>query len=191
MSELKKESENELEKKYREKVLPALFKQFGYSNVMQVPRLVKIVINMGVAKFGKDRSALQDSENELKALSGQKPVLSRSKRSVAGFKMRQGQPVSVLVTLRKRKMWDFLYRFINICCPRIRDFRGFRKSGDKMGNYTIGIQDQQIFVEVDLSAVRRQQGMHITFVTSAKTDKECLELLSAIGMPFQQTRVGA
>ncbi|RDB31390.1 50S ribosomal protein L5 [Candidatus Similichlamydia laticola] len=185
MSEPKKEPENELEKRYREQVRPALLERFQYSNVMQVPRLVKVVINMGVAKVGKDRGALQDSENELKALSGQKPILIRSKRSVASFKMRQGQPVSVLVTLRKRKMWDFLYRFVNICCPRIRDFRGFRKSGDKMGNYTLGVQDQQIFVEVDLDAVRRQQGMHITFVTSAKSDAECLELLSALGMPFQ------
>ena len=165
---------------------PALKEKFGHKNVMQIPKLKKIVINMGVAEALKDRNVMQDAEKELTLLAGQKPIRTKSKKSIAGFKLRDGQEIGLKVTLRKDRMFDFFDRFTNIVSPRIRDFRGFKKKGDGRGSYTLGLSDQQVYPEINLDEVKREQGMHITFVTSAKTEEECLELLTLLGMPFEK-----
>ncbi len=171
---------------YKETISGSMHKKFQYRNVMQIPKLKKIVINMGIAQAIKDKNAIQDCIQELTMLSGQKPVLCAAKKSVANFKLREGQPVGLKVTLRGDRMYDFLYRFIHVVAPRIRDFRGFNKKCDGRGNYSLGLDDQQIFPEINLDLVKRAQGMHITFVTGAQTDAECLELLTAFGMPFKK-----
>lgn len=172
-------------KKYQEEVFPKLKEEFAIPNVMMVPRLIKVVINMGVAETAKDKAALQACSQEMAWLSGQKAVLTKAKRSISNFKLREGSPVGIKVTLRRRRMFDFVDRFFNIVSPRIRDFRGFETRGDGQGNYTLGLDDQQIFPELNLDDVKRQQGMHITFVTSAKDDKQCYALLKYLGMPFK------
>ncbi len=174
-----------LQERYKTEITPKLKEKFAYKNVMQVPVLKKIVINMGIAQALKDKNAVQDCINELTMLSAQKPILMKAKKSVSNFKLREGQNVGLKVTLRGSRMYDFLYRFIHISAPRIRDFRGFNTKCDGNGNYSLGIDDQQIFPEIDLDKVKRAQGMHITFVTSAQTDAECLELLTQMGMPFK------
>ncbi len=174
-----------LKKRYHAEVKPALQKKFAYQNPMQIPGLVKIVINMGIAEASKDKNTIQDCVKEMSMLSGQKPIITRAKKAISNFKLRENQPIGVKVTLRGARMYDFLDRFVNIVCPRIRDFRGFASKCDGMGNYTVGIDDQQIFPEVNLDEVKRAQGMHISFVTSAKTDEECVELLRLLGVPFK------
>ena len=174
-----------LKKRYHDKIRAELKEKFGYTNVMQTPKLQKIVINMGIAEATKDKNSIQDCVKELTALSGQKAVLTRARKAISNFKLREGQPIGVKVTLRGQRLWDFLDRFVNIACPRIRDFRGFGDKCDGRGNYTLGIEDQQIFAEVNLDEVKRTQGMHITFVTSANTDDECVELLRLVGVPFK------
>lgn len=173
---------------YKETIIEKLQARFGYKNVMQVPKLKKIVINMGIAKAVKDKNAIEDSVQELMMLSGQKPVLTKAKKAISNFKLREGQVVGVTVTLRGKRMYDFLYRFVHIVAPRIRDFRGFNKKCDGKGNYTLGIDDQQIFPEINLDQVKRSQGMHITFVTSATTDEECIELLKHFKLPFKDKK---
>lgn len=175
-----------LQETYKTQISKELKEKFAYKNVMQVPKLKKVVINMGIADALKDKNAIQDCINELTMISGQKPVITKAKKSVANFKLREGQSVGLKVTLRGERMYDFVYRFVHIIAPRIRDFRGFKNSGDGRGNYTLGIDDQQIFPEIDLDKVKRTQGMHITFVTSALTDAECMELLTQLGMPFKK-----
>lgn len=175
-----------LKEKYQKEIVPKLQSKFGYKNVMQIPKLKKVVINMGIAEAAKDKNAMQDCINELALISGQKPVLTKAKKAISNFKLRQGSPVGLKVTLRGDRMFDFLYRFVNIVCPRIRDFRGINKKCDGMGNYTLGLEDQQMFPEIDLDKVKRAQGMHITFVTSAENDEQCQELLTHFGMPFKQ-----
>ena len=174
-----------LKERYKESVIPKLNKKFEYKNPMDVPRLLKIVIAMGVAEAVKDKNVLQDCTKELMALSGQKPILTKAKKSVSNFKLREGQAIGLKVTLRGQRMFDFLERFCNLSSPRIRDFRGFTRKCDGRGNYTLGLDDQQIFPEINLDLVKRQQGMHITFVTTAKTDEECVELLENLGLPFK------
>lgn len=174
-----------LKKRYLENVKPELLKKFGYRNPMMIPALQKVVINMGIAEAAKDKNILQDHLKELTALSGQRPILTKAKKSVSNFKLREGQPIGMKVTLRGARMFDFLDRFFNIVCPRISDFRGFNPKGDGNGNYTLGIDDQQIFPEVNLDEIKRAQGMHISFVTSAKTDEESIELLRLLGLPFK------
>lgn len=174
-----------LQQKYKEEIVPKLQEKFKYANCMQIPKMKKIVINMGIAKATKDKTAIEDAIQELTMLSGQKPVITKATKSISNFKLREGQVVGLLVTLRGARMYDFIYRFVNIVAPRIRDFRGFNSKCDGRGNYTMGLDDQQIFPEVDLDKVKRQQGMHITFVTSAKTDPECIELLKNFKMPFK------
>ena len=174
-----------LKQRYHDKIKAELKEKFGYTNVMQTPKLQKIVINMGIAEATKDKNSIQDCVKELTALSGQKAVLTRARKAISNFKLREGQPIGVKVTLRGQRLWDFLDRFVNIVCPRIRDFRGFAEKCDGRGNYTLGIEDQQIFPEVNLDEVKRTQGMHITFVTSANTDDECVELLRLVGVPFK------
>jgi large subunit ribosomal protein L5 len=174
-----------LQKKYKEEVKSALQDRFKYTNPMLMPVLKKVVISMGVAEATKDKNAMQDCIKELTMLSGQKPVLTRARKSIANFKLREGQAIGAKVTLRKKRMYEFLDRFCNIVSPRIRDFRGFPLKCDGRGNYSIGIEEQQIFPEINLDEVKRTQGMNITFVTTARTDSECVELLKQLGLPFK------
>ena len=154
---------------------------------MQVPRLVKISLNMGVGDGAQDVKQIQNALNELELIAGQRPAVARAKRSIANFKLRQGQPIGVHVTLRRGRMYEFLDRFINIAAPRIRDFRGFPdKSFDGRGNYTVGVKEQIIFPEIDVDKVDRIRGLDITFVTSAKTDEEAYALLAEFGFPFRR-----
>ena len=172
---------------YQETVAPALMKRFNYSSVMQVPRLEKIAINIGVGQATQDAKLLQAAVNELELIVGQRPAVSRARKSIANFKLREGMPIGARVTLRRAHMFEFLDRFINIAAPRIRDFRGFSdKSFDGRGNYTIGIKEQIIFPEIDVDKVSQIQGMDITFVTSAKTDEEAHALLQEFGFPFRK-----
>ncbi len=175
-----------LKKKYLEEIKQALQEKYAYSNPMKIPELKKIVVNMGLAEASKDKNALQDAVNELSVLTGQKPIITKAHKSIAGFKLREGQTLGAKVTLRGKRMYDFLDRFCNIVSPRIRDFRGFKRKGDGRGCYSLGLDDQQIFPEINLDKVKRTQGMNITFVTSAVTDDECVELLAKLGMPFME-----
>lgn len=170
---------------YKNNVRKALQEKFAYPNPMLIPAVKKIVINMGVAEAARDKNALQDVIRELTALTGQKPILCRARRSISNFKLREGMPIGLKVTLRGERMYEFLDRFVNVVSPRIRDFRGFNSKGDGRGNYSIGLDDQQVFPEVDLDKVKRTQGMQITFVTNGSKDDECVELLRLLGMPYK------
>jgi large subunit ribosomal protein L5 len=174
-----------LKKRYHEEVKAALTQRFGYKNPMMVPILDKIVISMGIAEASKDKNAIQDHINELTLISGQKPIITRAKQAISNFKLRKGQPIGLKVTLRGKRMYDFMDRFCNIAAPRVRDFHGFPSKCDGRGSYSLGLEDQQIFAELNLDLVKRSQGMNITFVTSAATDDECVELLRLMGMPFK------
>lgn len=178
-----------LKKNYLEKVKPALLNKFAYTNVMKIPALKKVVINMGIAEPSKDKNAIQACVNEMTALSSQKPIITKAKKAISNFKLREGQPIGIKVTLRGQRMYDFIDRLFNIVSPRIRDFRGFPTKCDGRGNYTLGLDDQQVFPEINLDEVKRAQGMHITFVTSAETDEECVELLRLLGLPFKNLPV--
>jgi large subunit ribosomal protein L5 len=156
---------------------------------MMIPRLKKVVVSMGLAEASKDKNAMQTHQNEVAALTGQKPVVTRAKKAISNFKLRQGQAIGLKVTMRGQRMFDFVERFCNISCPRIRDFRGFSAKSDGKGNFSLGLEDQQIFPELNLDAVKRAQGMNITFVTSAMTDEECIELLRLLGIPFKDQPV--
>lgn len=178
-----------LKEYYKETVRNQLTEKFNYANPMLIPALRKITINMGIAEAARDKNATQDVIRELTAISGQKPVVTRARKSVSNFKLRQGMPIGLKVTLRGVRMWEFLDRFCNIVAPRVRDFRGFRVKGDGRGNYSIGLDDQQVFPEIDLDRVKRTQGMQINFVTSAKNNDECTELLRLLGMPYKDQPV--
>jgi large subunit ribosomal protein L5 len=174
-----------LHKKYHSEVKNNLAQKFGYNNPMLIPELRKIVISMGIAEASKDKNAVQDCIKELTLLSGQKPILTKAKKAIANFKLREDQIVGLKVTLRGKRMYDFMSRFCHIVSPRIRDFRGFPRKGDGRGCYSLGLQEQQIFPEINLDEVKRTQGMNVTFVTTAKTDQECVELLEMLGMPYK------
>lgn len=174
-----------LKNRYLSEIKAALQKQFGYANPMQVPVLTKIVINMGIAEASKDKNSIQDCVKEMTSLSGQKPIIIKAKKAISNFKLREGQPIGIKVTLRGVRMYEFLDRFTNIVCPRIRDFRGFEAKCDGRGNFSLGLDDQQVFPEVNLDEVKRAQGMNITFVTTAMKDEECVELLRLLGIPFK------
>jgi large subunit ribosomal protein L5 len=174
-----------LKKRYNKFVRTELQNKFSYENSMQVPRLVKVVINMGIAEASKDKNAIQDHVKEMSMLSGQKPIVTKAKKAISNFKLREDQPIGIKVTLRGERMFDFIDRFTNIVCPRIRDFRGLSSKCDGKGNYSIGIDDQQVYPEVNLDEVKRAQGMNITIVTTAETDSECVELLRLVGIPFK------
>lgn len=174
-----------LKEKYQKEVKKHLQDKFGYENPMMIPQVKKIVISMGLAEASKDKNSLQAAVNELTMLSGQKPLLTRSKKAIANFKLRENQVIGAKVTIRKKRMYDFMDRFFNIVSPRIRDFRGFPLKCDGSGSYSLGLDDQQIFPEINLDLVKRAQGMNITFVTSAQTDDECIELLKGLGLPFK------
>ncbi|MDN3508278.1 MAG: 50S ribosomal protein L5 [Simkaniaceae bacterium] len=175
-----------LKERYKSEVRPKLQEKFGYGNPMNIPELKKIVISMGVAEALRDKNAIQIAAKELALLSGQKPVVMKAKTSVSNFKLREGQELGLKVTLRGKRMYEFLDRFINIVSPRIRDFRGFNTKGDGRGNYSLGLDNQQIFPEINLDTVTRDQGMNVTMVTTAQTDKECIELLQELGMPYKR-----
>lgn len=178
-----------LKKRYNESIKPELTKKFGYENVMTIPVLTKIVINMGIAELARDKNSLQDAINELALISGQKPVVTRAKKSISNFKLREGMPIGVKVTLRGNRMYEFFDRFVNIVSPRIRDFRGFERGTDKQGNCTLGLNDHTVFPELDLDKVKQTKGMNITFVTTAESDDECVELLRQMGMPFKNLEI--
>jgi len=175
-----------LQAKYKKEILAQLQKSHPDKNIMELPVLKKIIISMGIVEAAKDKNAVQELIQELTLLSSQKPILTKAKKAISNFKLRVDQIVGLKVTLRKRRMYDFLDRFCNIVCPRIRDFRGFKTHGDGQGNYSLGLDDQQVFPEVDLDKVKRVQGMNITLVTSAETDQECVELLTLLGFPFKR-----
>ncbi|EOA07126.1 MULTISPECIES: 50S ribosomal protein L5 [Mycoplasma] len=176
-----------LEIKYKEQIVPELFKELNYKSVMQVPKIEKIVINMGIGDATTDTKKLDAAVSELEKLSGQKPLITKAKKSLAVFKLREGMPIGTKVTLRGKKMYDFLDRLINVALPRVRDFRGVSKTSfDGFGNYTTGIKEQIIFPEIDYDKVQRLRGMDITIVTSAKTNKEAFALLEKMGMPFEK-----
>jgi large subunit ribosomal protein L5 len=174
-----------LKKRYLEKVKGELQNKFAFDNPMKIPKVLKIVINMGIAEASKDKNSIQDCVSELAQLSGQKPVITKAKKAISNFKLREGQPIGVKVTLRGARMYEFMDRFCNLACPRIPDFRGFPSKCDGSGNFTLGLSDQQIFPDINLDNVKKAQGMHITFVTSAHTDEECVELLRLLGLPFK------
>ncbi len=175
----------QLKEHYEKQAKPALMAKFGYKNSMQVPKLIKIVISMGLGEALKDKNALQECRNELTILSGQKAVDTHAKKAIANFKLRVGQTIGLKVTLRNKRMYDFFERFCHIVAPRIRDFRGFPKKCDGRGSYSLGLEEQVIFPEINLDTVKRTQGMNLTFVTSAQTDEECVELLSLMGLPYK------
>lgn len=176
-----------LKTKYQQNVVPALMSQFSYSSVMQVPRLVKICINQGIGDASGDKKLIDVAANDLTTIVGQKAVPTRAKTSVSNFKLREGMPIGVRVTLRGERMWEFLDRLISISLPRVRDFRGVNdKSFDGRGNYTMGITEQIIFPEIDIEKVNKIMGMDITMVTTAQTDAEAFALLKEIGIPFKK-----
>ncbi|MFN0158517.1 MAG: 50S ribosomal protein L5 [Bacteroidota bacterium] len=170
---------------YRNDVIPAMMKRFNYKSVMQVPKIEKICINSGVGAATQDAKLVDAAIHELEAIVGQKVVVTRAKKSISNFKLREKMPIGCRVTLRKGKMYEFMDRFISIAIPRLRDFRGLSdKSFDGRGNYTIGIKEHTVFPEIDVDKITRVMGMDLTFVTTAKTDQEAYELLKAFGMPF-------
>ena len=174
-----------LQEKYKSEVIPALTQKFGYKNVMQVPRLEKIVINMGLGDCKDNAKALETAVNELATISGQKPLVTKAKKSIANFKVRAGMNVGAKVTLRQDRMYEFADKLISIVLPRMRDFRGVSaKAFDGRGNYALGVREQLIFPEIDYDKVEKIRGMEMIFVTTAKTDEEAKELLRLLGMPF-------
>ena len=178
---------NRLDQKYRETVVPALMKKFEYKSVMEVPCIDKVVINMGVGDAIANSKALDDAVAELAAITGQAPVITRAKKSIANFKVREGMPIGCKVTLRREKMYDFLDKLMNISLPRVRDFRGVSDTSfDGRGNYTLGIKEQIIFPEIDYDKINKVRGMDVVIVTTAKTNEEAKALLTEMGMPFKK-----
>lgn len=178
----------QLKNTYAEQIAPALMKQFNYSSAMQIPVLKKIVVNQGLGDATQDKKIIEVAINEISAITGQKAVATYSKKDIANFKLRKKMPIGVMVTLRRERMYEFLEKLIRIALPRIRDFKGIESRLDGRGNYTLGIQEQIIFPEINIDAIDRIQGMNITFVTSAKTDEEGYALLKAFGLPFKNDK---
>lgn len=178
---------NRLKEKYQNEIVPALVEKFNYSSVMAVPKVEKIVINMGVGDAVSNVKALDRAVEELTQITGQKPLITKAKKSIAGFKLREGMPIGAKVTLRGVRMFEFLDKLVSVSLPRVRDFRGIsKKAFDGRGNYTLGVKEQLIFPEIDYDKVDRVRGMDIVVVTTAKTDEEARELLTHMGMPFQK-----
>jgi large subunit ribosomal protein L5 len=176
-----------LQELFREKVLSELKERFGHKNPMSVSRLVKVVVNMGVGKSLENRKRLEDAQKHLGLITGQRPVITKAKKSVAGFKLRKGNPIGCKVTLRGRRMYEFLDRLFNVALPRVRDFRGLSSNGfDERGNYTMGLNEQVIFPEINIEDVEFTQGMDITIVTSGRSKEESRELLRLLGAPFKE-----
>ena len=181
-----------LQKKYTEEIVPHLMSKFGYGNPMQVPKIEKICLNMGVGEATEDAKFLEGAVQDLTLISGQKPVVTKAKKSISNFKLREGMPIGCRVTLRRTRMYEFLDRLVNIAIPRVRDFRGVDENGfDGRGNYTIGIREQIIFPEINYDKVVKMRGLNITIVTSTSTDEEGYELLKEFGMPFKNRERGS
>ena len=175
-----------LKERYEKDVAPALKKEFGYDNVMAVPRIEKVVVNMGLGEATQNAKIIDTGVDEVARITGQKPVVTRAKKSIAQFKVRKGMPIGAMVTLRGERMWDFLDRLIAVALPRVRDFRGVSPRGfDGRGNYTLGLRDQLMFPEIDYMKVDKGRGMNISVVTTARTDQEARRLLQLMGMPFR------
>ena len=175
----------ELQERYNKEIVPALVKRFNYTSVMQAPKLEKIVINMGVNDVRENSKALENAMRDLSIITGQKPIATKAKKSIAGFKIREGQEIGCKVTLRADKMYDFAFKLFNVALPRVRDFKGLSpNSFDGRGNYSMGVKEQLIFPEIEYDKVDKLRGMDIIFVTTAKTDEEAKELLALLGMPF-------
>lgn len=172
--------------RYKDEISPALVDHFKYPNSMMIPRLNKVVINMGIGRAVEDKKRLEAGVADLTTIAGQKPVVTRARRSLAGFKLREGNPIGCSVTLRGERMWEFVDRLISVAIPRIRDFRGLPLKFDGRGNYTMGLSEQSVFPEIQLDKVAYVQGMNITFVTSAETDEEGLFFLQQVGLPFKK-----
>ena len=177
-----------LKKEYLERIVPALQKEFNYSSIMQVPVLKKIVINQGLGEATSDKKIIETAINELTAITGQKAVATLSRKDISNFKLRKKMPIGVMVTLRHERMYEFLERLVRVSLPRIRDFKGIESKLDGRGNYTLGIQEQIIFPEINIDSITKIMGMNITFVTSAKTDEEGYALLKAFGLPFKNAK---
>jgi len=176
-----------LKEKYQKDVIPALQKEFGYKNVMAVPKIEKVVVNMGLGEATSNAKIVDVAAAELASITGQKAVTRRAKKSIAAFKVRKGMPIATMVTLRGERMWEFLDRLMSIALPRVRDFKGVSPRGfDGRGNYTLGLRDQLLFPEIDYMKVDKARGMNVSVVTTAKTDEEARKLLQFIGMPFRQ-----
>ena len=176
-----------LKERYQKEVAPAIAKEFGISNPMAIPRVEKVVLNMGMGEAIANAKILDTAVEELRTITGQKPVITKAKKSIASFKLRQGMPIGVMVTLRGDRMYEFLDRFVSIALPRVRDFRGVSpKAFDGRGNYTIGVREQLIFPEIDFNKVDKLRGMNITIITSARNDEQARALLKGLGMPFRQ-----
>jgi large subunit ribosomal protein L5 len=177
-----------LKERYQQDVVPALMREFGYANVMQVPRLEKVVLNIGLGEALTNARALDSAMNDLAQITGQRPVITRAKRSISNFKVRQGNPIGVMVTLRGDRMYEFLDRLINAALPRIRDFQGVNPNAfDGRGNYSLGIREQLIFPEIEYDKIDRIRGLQVTITTTAETDEEARRLLELLGMPFARS----
>jgi large subunit ribosomal protein L5 len=175
-----------LKERYEKEIVPALKKEFGYSNVMAIPKIEKIVVNMGLGEATSNAKIVDTGVDEIGKITGQKAVVTRAKKSIAQFKVRQGMPIGTMVTLRGERMWDFLDRLISVALPRVRDFRGVSTRGfDGRGNYTLGLKDQLLFPEIDYMKVDKARGMNISVVTTAKSDEESRKLLQLLGVPFR------
>ena len=178
---------NRLKEKYQKDAVESLKKEFGYTNVMAVPKISKVVVNMGLGEATGNAKIIDTGSDELARVTGQKPVTRRARKSIAQFKVRKGQPIGTMVTLRGERMWEFLDRLVSIALPRVRDFKGVSPKGfDGRGNYTLGLRDQLLFPEIDYMKVDKARGMNVSVVTTAKTDEEARKLLQFIGMPFRQ-----
>ncbi|HEY6724822.1 MAG TPA: 50S ribosomal protein L5 [Polyangiaceae bacterium] len=175
-----------LRERYSKEIVPALMKRFGYTNPMQVPRVQKVVVNMGLGEAVSNPKLIDGAVNDLTSITGQKPIVTRAKKSIATFKLREGMAIGAKVTLRRERMWEFLDRLISLSLPRVRDFRGISARGfDGAGNYTLGLKEQIVFPEIDFDKVDKIKGMNITVVTTAETNEEAKELLGQLGMPFR------
>ena len=180
------EYEPRLRKKYKDEIVPQLMKDFSFKNIMQVPKLERIVVNMGLGEAVQNAKLVESAVEELTAITGRKPVITRAKKSIASFKLREGMPIGVMVTLRGEQMYDFLDRLVSIALPRTRDFKGISpKSFDGRGNFTLGIREQIVFPEINYDKIDRIKGMNVTLVTTAKTDEQGRALLKSLGMPFR------
>ncbi|MBN1248365.1 MAG: 50S ribosomal protein L5 [Anaerolineae bacterium] len=175
-----------LQEQYREEAVPALIEEFGYENVMQVPRVRKVVLNIGLGEALDNPKALEYAVNDLRVITGQQPVITRARKSIANFKLREGRAIGVKVTLRGERMWAFLDRLLHIALPRTRDFRGVPDKLDGRGNYTLGIREQLLFLEINYDSIDKVRGMEISINTTAETDEEARRLLELLGMPFQR-----
>ena len=177
-----------LKTNYREQIVPALMKEFGYKSIMQVPRLQKIVVNQGMGQAVADKKLIEVAAEELSLITGQKAVTTKSRKDISNFKLRKGMPIGVMVTLRSDRMYEFLERLIAVALPRIRDFKGINEKFDGQGTYTLGVAEQIIFPEIDIDKITKIFGMEITFVTSAKSDEEAYALLREFGLPFKNAK---